>query len=95
MVVTLGQQYNTGRNPRYAVHLHYVNRHAETPDKNKTVVRVVHNKNSFNNNIVIDPNLHTITASPFKPMGPNVAIVPVVTKDLPSSPPFMPYDFLL
>ena len=29
-----------------------------------------------------------------KPMGLNVAILPVITKDLPSSPRFTPYEFL-
>ena len=34
MVVTLGQQYNTGEKPTVMLYT-YINRHAGTPDKNK------------------------------------------------------------
>ena len=35
MVVTLGQQYNTGEKPTVILYT-YINRHAGTPDKNET-----------------------------------------------------------
>ena len=43
MVVILGQQYNTGEEPTVMLHT-YINRHAGTPDKNKTKTFLVHNK---------------------------------------------------
>ena len=46
MVVTLGQQYNTGEKPTVMLYT-YINRHAGTPDKDKTKMFLVHNKNSF------------------------------------------------
>ena len=38
MIVTLGQQYNTGEKPTVMLYTYYIiiNRHAGTPDKNKT-----------------------------------------------------------
>ena len=36
MVVKLGQQYNTGEEPTVMLYTYYINRHAGTPDKNKT-----------------------------------------------------------
>ena len=35
MVVTLGQQYNTGEKPTVMLYT-FINRHAVAPDKNKT-----------------------------------------------------------
>ena len=35
MVVTLGQQYNTGKKPTVMLYT-YIERHAGTPDKNKS-----------------------------------------------------------
>ena len=36
VVVALGQQYNTGEKPTVVLCTYYINRHAGTPDKNKT-----------------------------------------------------------
>ena len=36
MVVTLGQQYNTGEKSTVMLYTYIINRHAGTPDKNKT-----------------------------------------------------------
>ena len=41
MVVTLGQQYNTGEKSSVMLYT-YINRHAGTPDKNKNETIVVH-----------------------------------------------------
>ena len=35
-IVTLGQQYNTGEKPTVMLYTYYIDRHAGTPDKNKT-----------------------------------------------------------
>ena len=43
MVITLGQQYNLGEKPTVILYT-YINRHAGTPDKNKTKTFLVHNK---------------------------------------------------
>ena len=43
MVVTLGQQYNIGEKPTVMLYT-YINRHAGTPDKNKTETFLVHTK---------------------------------------------------
>ena len=62
MVVTLGQQYNTGEKPTVMLYT-YINRHAGTPDKNKTKTFLVRNKNRFiiiYSNSIIDP--HTTRA---------------------------------
>ena len=40
MEITLGQQYNVGEKPTVLLYT-YINRHAGTPDKNKSIV--VHN----------------------------------------------------
>ena len=53
MVVTLGQQYNTGEKPTVILYT-YINRHSGTADKNKTKSFLVHNKicnNSINSAI--------------------------------------------
>ena len=48
VVVTLDQQCNTGEKPivmLYTYYLHIINRHAGTPDKNKTkILFLVHKK---------------------------------------------------
>ena len=36
MVVTLGLQYNIEEKPTVILYTYYINRHAGTPDKNKT-----------------------------------------------------------
>ena len=58
MVVTLGQQYNTGGKPTVMLYT-YINRHAGTPDKNKTKAFLVHTKNVliiiYSSNSAIDP----------------------------------------
>ena len=41
--MVLGQQYNTGEKPTVVLYT-YINRHAGTPDKNKTKTCWVHNK---------------------------------------------------
>ena len=52
MVVTLGQQYNTGEKPTVVMYTYIINRHAGTPDKNKTKKTfLVHDKTYFDNNI--------------------------------------------
>ena len=43
MVVTLGQQYNTGEKSTVMLYT-YINRHAGTPDKKKTNKKIVHNE---------------------------------------------------
>ena len=44
MVVTLGQQYNTGEKPTVMLYTNIINRHAGTPDRNKKQTFLVHNK---------------------------------------------------
>ena len=44
MVVTVGQQYNTGEKPTVMLYTYIINRHAGTPDKNKTNTCLVHTK---------------------------------------------------
>ena len=44
MVVTLSQQYNTGEKPTVMLYTYIINRHAGTPDKNKTKTFWVHDK---------------------------------------------------
>ena len=41
MVVTLGQQYNIGEKPTVIILYTYINRHAETPDKNSENKNIV------------------------------------------------------
>ena len=36
MEITLGQQYNVGEKPTFILYTYIINRHAGTPDKNKT-----------------------------------------------------------
>ena len=43
MVVTLDPHYNTGENPAVMMYT-YINRHAGTPDKSKTIAFLVNNK---------------------------------------------------
>ena len=43
MAVTLSQQFNTGEKPTVMMYS-YINRHAGTPDKNKTKTFLVRNK---------------------------------------------------
>ena len=43
MVVTLGRQYKTGEKPTVMLYT-YINRHAGSPEKNKTKAFLVHNK---------------------------------------------------
>ena len=42
--VTLDQQYNTGEKPTVMLYIYIINRHAGTPDKNRTITFLVHNK---------------------------------------------------
>ena len=42
MVVTLGQQYNSGEKPTVMMYTTYINRHAGTPDKNKIKIFLKH-----------------------------------------------------
>ena len=44
VVVTLGQQYNTGEKPTVMLYTYIINRHAGIPDKSKTKLVLVHNK---------------------------------------------------
>ena len=43
MVVTLGQQFNIDEKPTVILYTN-INRHAGTPDNNKTITFLVHNK---------------------------------------------------
>ena len=43
MVLTMGQQYNVGEKPTVMLYT-YIDRHAGTPDKNKTKTFLVHDK---------------------------------------------------
>ena len=49
MVVTLGQQYNTGEKPSVMLYIYIINRHVGTLliDKNKNKIIVVHNSSSL------------------------------------------------
>ena len=64
MVVTLGQQYNTGEKPTVMLYT-YINHHAETPDKNKIKLVLVLYKIGLNITIYINGAIDPYTIRAF------------------------------
>ena len=58
MVVTLGQQCNTGEKPTVMLYT-YINRHAGTPDKNKTKTFLEHRKYIYIGSILINRSFYS------------------------------------